>query len=111
MAVVDGNGSVTAVSPGSTTITGTIDGAAYACEITVKEPKINKKSLTLKTSKTGTVKLTNTKLKASEVEWKSSDENVVEILENGKVRAVAPGKATVSTAIGRYVYGCEVTVK
>ncbi|MBQ9437514.1 MAG: Ig-like domain-containing protein, partial [Lachnospiraceae bacterium] len=81
------------------------------CEVTVKEPKINKKAMTLKTGKTGTVKLTNTKFKASEIEWESSDEDVVEILENGKIKAVSPGEATVSTSRGEYVYECEVTVK
>lgn len=45
-----------------------------------------------------------------EIQWKSSNENVVKIAQNGKITAMEAGKAEVSVTSGEYTATCVVTV-
>ncbi len=124
IATVDQNGNVKAISPGKAKITATsVDGGHKAvCNVTVWEADVlvtgislDKSSLSL--SKGGSYKLTATISPANaslkEVDWKTSDANIAAIDQDGNVKAVSPGKATI-TAIsvdGAYKAYCEVTVQ
>ena len=130
VAKVDANtGEVTITGVGEATITATVtDGANYtyatktatfkvtvkAATIAVTGVKLNKNSLELTvdgTEKlTATVNPTDATNKA--VTWKSSNVSVATVDANGKVTAVAAGKATitVTTTDGSFSAECKVTV-
>ena len=105
VATVDTSGKVTAVAPGSATITATAkdgSGKSASCTITVTQPvtgiSLNKTSLSLKMGGSATLTATVAPSNASnkEVSWKSSDTSVATVDTSGKVTAVAVGSATIT---------------
>ena len=123
---VDNNGVVTAVAPGTATVTvSTLDGSnlSATCEIRVVKPVVLVESITLDitdaTLNVGdTMMLTATVLPEDadnrEVTWISGNEDVVTVDNNGVVTAVAPGTATVtvSTLDGSNLSAtCNITVE
>lgn len=124
VATVD-NGLVTAVAEGTATITvTTADGGKTAtCEVTVTQPAetpvasvtLDKTSLTLDVggsdTLTATVKPDDATNKA--VTWSTSNENVATVDQNGNVKAVGAGTATITAAASDgsgKTATCEVTV-
>ena len=91
-------------------IVATVDGHTYECAIEVVSPEIKKAAQTLKVGKAGAVGVKNTKIK--DITWTTSDSSKVEIVDaaKGKIKAVAPGTATISAEIGGVPVSCEVTV-
>ncbi len=125
VATVDQNGKVTAVDVGEATITvETVDGGfTDECAVTVSAAPaavtgvtLNKQILTLTFSVTETETLVATVAPADAadkaVTWSSGDTGVATVDGNGKVSAVAVGKAviTVTTVNGGFTDECAVTV-
>ncbi len=105
-------GVITAVKSGTAKITayfgeGT-NAAKYTTKVTVKIPRLSSSKATLKAGKTKKLKIKNTNLPVSE--WKSSDEAVATVDENGLVIAVSAGNAVISATVDGVDYGCTVTV-
>ncbi|MBR4216559.1 MAG: Ig-like domain-containing protein, partial [Candidatus Methanomethylophilaceae archaeon] len=112
------------ISPGKAKITATsVDGGHKAvCNVTVWEADIlvtgislDKSSLSL--SKDGSYKLKATIIPADaslkEIDWMTSDSSVATVDQDGNVKGVSPGKATITAisvdkALKAY---CEVTVE
>ena len=124
IATVDTNGVVTAVAPGTATITVTTVDGGYkdTCPVTVTAAPVpvtgvslNKDSLALgvgdSETLTATVKPEDATNKA--VTWTSSNSTVATVDQNGVVTAVAPGTATitVTTVDGGFTAICTVTVR
>lgn len=121
VASVDSNGNVTALKPGSTTITATAkDGSGKwgSCSVTVNNIAVSSVSLDKTTASltvNGTTTLTPTVLPANasnkSVTW-SSDNTSVATVNNGVVTAKAAGTAiiTVTTVDGSKTASCTVTV-
>jgi Bacterial surface proteins containing Ig-like domains len=109
------NGTVTAISEGSATITvKSADGKKSAkCEVTVKasssvtEIKLNKTTLSLEVGAKETL-TANTKVK-----WSSSAPLIASVTAEGVVTGVAVGKATITATSedGKLTAKCEVEVK
>lgn len=124
VAIVNANGRITALSPGTTTITVTTvsGGETATCTVTVTDVAtitptgitISQSSLTLEKDATAQLSATVTPSSANDktVIWNSSDYNTVDVNSNGKVTAIDTGTATitVSTADGKYSAKCTVTV-
>ena len=124
-ASVDNSGKVTAVKPGSATITvTTTDGSKTAtCSVTVtaKPPvevtgvSIEPSTLEIKEGETFQLKAVVTPADASqEVDWASPSTYIATVDQNGLITAVAPG--TVRIAVRSKTYPdkqgfCDVTVK
>ena len=113
-ATVDSTGKVTVhayneAKGGKVTITATIDGVPYFCEVDVKKPELKKSSLVIKQGKSKKVALKNTKLKG--FKWTSSNEKVATVDDKGKVTGIAPGTVTISTTAGGVTCQCAVTVQ
>lgn len=113
------NGVVTAINPGTATITAslTYSGQAYSatCNVTVKEVsvKLDQSSKTVYQTDEFTLTATSTPL-GQTITWSSSDNSVAKVT-NGKVVAINPGTANITASI---VYGgktfsasCAITVK
>ena len=129
IASVDNNGEVTAVGPGTATITATANdgsGKAASCRITVNEPytppaivhvtgiSLDRKTATIKKGSILQLSATVTPSNADDktVRWESSNTDVATVDDNGKVTAIAPGTATitVTTTDQRKTATCSVTV-
>ncbi len=120
IATVD-NGTVTGVSKGTVTITAkTTNGRTATCSVTVGSATVPVSSVTLDKSSASigvgdTVSLRATVLPSDatdrSVTWSTSDSGVATV-QNGLVKGVSPGTATitVATASGSYKASCEVTV-
>lgn len=104
VATVDDKGNVTGIKKGNVIITATSpDGVTANCQVNVKQPitsiGLNKQSINLSVNGTTTV---NAILKPkdadynSELIFSSSDNSIVSIDQNGKIKAVSVGKATIT---------------
>lgn len=124
VATVDGDGKVTAVKAGSATvIVITTDGSKTAkCDVTV-EPRpipvtgisLDKSSLELVEDEEASLIATIAPADASNksFSWSSSDSQVATVDDNGKVKAVKAGTATITatTADGGKTATCAVSVE
>ena len=119
IATVNQSGVVTAVKPGTATITVTTadGGKTSTAKVTVtKAPtgiKLDKTTLKITMGKKETLKATISPSDASEinVNW-ASDNTSATVDSKGEITAVKPGKAiiTVTTVVGSFKAQCEVTV-
>ena len=124
VASVSADGKVTAIKPGSATITVTTEdgGKTASCQVTVnarsyavESISLNKSVITLtegdSETLTATIKPDNATNK--KYSWKSSDDKIATIAADGKVTAIKPGSATitVTTEDGGKTASCQVTVK
>ena len=117
VATVDG-GKVTAVAPGTATITAKAGDKTATCAVTVEKKVVPVTSLTLDRTTltmtegdtqtlTATVKPDDATDKT--VTWTSSNTSVATV-DGGKVTAVAPGTATITAKAGDKTATCAVTV-
>ena len=125
IALVDENGTVTAVSPGKAVITATsADGSSATpkkatCNVTVLQAvsglELDATELTLNKKASQTLKVTYSPDNASQkgVSWESSNPDVVRVNANGQLTAQTCGTATITctTTDGSEISAnCEVTV-
>lgn len=124
VATVDENGKVTAVGNGTATITATSVSGSYTAtvSVTVKIP-VEIQKLTIEAEKETLTKIgESTELKVKiepenadlqKLIWKSDNEKVAIVNENGKVTAVGNGTAeiTVTTEDGKITASIMITVK
>jgi uncharacterized protein YjdB len=124
VATVDQDGNVKAVSKGTATISASTGGGYVKanCLVTVKESDkpvtgitLDKNSITLEAGGSQKLKATIIPDDASlkEVDWTTSDPSVATVDQDGNVKAVSPGKATITAvsvdkALKAY---CDVTVE
>ena len=124
IAMVDENGKVTAIKVGEATITATTtDGTnlSASCKVTVNPTlatsiTLDKSEVELEATQTATLvatvlpELTTNK----SVTWKSSDETIAIVDENGKVTAIKVGEATITATTtdgSNLSASCKVIVK
>lgn len=114
VATVDGSGLVTAVAPGSVTITATSEGKSGAVTLTVlSAPPPEVASVTVETETSTTLTVTETRqltatlrgadgtvLNDRELTWSSSDDAVATVDASGLVTAVARGWVTITVTSG-----------
>ena len=124
VAIVDENGKVTAVGNGTATITATSVSGSYTAtvSVTVKIP-VEIEKLTIEAEKETLTQIGETtelkvKIKPENADeqkliWKSDNEMVAAVDENGKVTAVGNGTAmiTVTTEDGKVTASVTITVK
>lgn len=126
IATVNENGVLTALNPGTITITGTIKatennarGKTVSGIVTVIENKpatsitLDKATLSLEAGKNATLKASSLPENNTEqLVWKSSDEKIATVSQVGKVTAVSRGVATItcSNFEGNISASCVVTV-
>ena len=125
VATVDTNGKVTAVAEGTATITVTTTDGNFedTCTVTVTQPAetpvtsvtLDKTSLTLDVGGSDTLTATVEPANATDkaVTWSTSNENVATVDQNGNVKAVGAGTATITAAASDgsgKTATCEVTV-
>lgn len=109
VATVSDSGLVTAIAEGSSTITASCGGKSATCQVTVRKATVAVSDVTLdQTDLKLTVgdeellKATVSPYDATDraVTWNSSDESIVSVDQNGKVKALKGGTATITAAAG-----------
>lgn len=124
IATVDGEGNVTAVAEGKCTIT-VASNETPTIKATAEITVLRKGDFILQLDKTTAIlnkgeeitlipTFTPTSVSNKAVTWKSSNENVATVDENGKVTAIAEGKSTItatSQANTEKTATCEITVQ
>ena len=121
VATVDSNGKITAKKIGTTIITVSSSGYTSTCTVNVvdtielKGITINKTTLRLKEKNSETLKITFNPSNATnkKITWKSSNSNIATVDNNGTVKAIKPGSATITAVSndGGYVATSKVTVE
>ena len=115
IAYVDSYGTVRAISAGTATITATAGEVSAECIVTVVVPatsvSLNKTELILEKGKSETLTATVSPSNATDktVTWTTSDASVATV-ENGVVRAIKVGTATITAKAGNKSATCAVTV-
>ena len=122
--VVNQNGKVTAIGEGTAVVTVRTEDGGYtaSCNIKVSLPNervtgvvLNKTGITLEKEETYELRADVIPYNATnqKVSWTSNATSVATVDQEGKVKAVGPGKATitVTTADGNYKATCVVTVE
>jgi trimeric autotransporter adhesin len=123
IATVAPNGTVTAVAPGTTTITATIEGKTGSATVTVTAPppaavaSVTVAPATVNLTTGGTQQITATPrdaqgnpLAGRPVTWASGNTNVATVTQQGLITAVAPGNTTVTATSEGKVGTVTVTV-
>ena len=116
VAKVSSSGKVTAVNPGTATITCTsnVTSAKATCKVTVGYVKLDKTEAYVEKGKTMTLKSTvfPETLADKSVTWESSDTKIATVTSAGKVKGVKYGTATITcTSVATGVKAtCQVTV-
>ena len=122
VATVDNKGVVKGKTVGKTTITAICGKFTAECEVEVvpetppvpvERIDLNETTLEMKEGQYYTLSVIYTpeesKRKAPEIEWSSSDETVAEV-NNGVVKAVGGGNAVITAKCGTHTATCAVTV-
>ena len=119
IAKVDANGNITAVAKGTATITATASGQTATTKVTVTEPEVplkgislNKASTSLKKGGSDTLSVSynpDNTTESKSVTWSSSDSKIATI-SDGKITAIAPGTAVITAKVGNHMATCKVTV-
>ncbi|MCR5798268.1 MAG: Ig-like domain-containing protein [Eubacterium sp.] len=114
VATVDKNGTVSAITPGSTTVTYKIkDGSFANCLIVVNKGYTLKFKDKITTMETGTTKL-NPAVKSKKfkdnIKYESSNEEVAAVTSSGKIIAISPGVATIKASGTQDSTSSKVTV-
>ena len=116
IATVTSKGKVKGVGYGTATITCTSNatGVSATCQVTVGKVVINISEVTLKKTRTMSLKATiyPTTVTDKSVTWTSSDKKVATVTSSGKVKGIAAGTATITcTSVATGLKGtCTVTV-
>lgn len=108
IATVNSKGVVKAKKPGYVTIRATVGNKIAKAGVLVNKPKLNKYVKTLNKGETFTLKLTGATVK----KWSSSNRKVASVSSNGKVKALAGGKTTITCVNSSgYSRTCKIIVK
>lgn len=119
VATIDGNGLISGIKAGTTTITATAkNGISTTGKITVtKEPtvesiKLEPSSVTIKTGTSTTIKATisPSSAAATSLTWTSSDTSVATVANSGAVKGIKEGTATITVKGGDVTATATVTV-
>lgn len=108
VATVSSTGKVTAKAKGIATIKVKNGNASKTVKITVKNPYLNKKSVTLIKGKTAQLKITG---KVGKATFKSSNKKIATVTSGGKIKAKKKGKCTITVKTNGITLKCKVKVK
>ena len=120
IAVVDLNGTVTAIAEGTAAITAKAGGWTATCMVYVMKTNIPVESITLDKyylelteGETGTITATVKPDNATNktVTWSSSNPTIAAVDQNGEVTAIKEGTVTITAKAGAWTASCMVCVK
>ena len=111
VAIVDDEGNITGIKPGSTVITVQAGGSSADCIVTVRQPVIKLDRLYKRLYRCQSFKLNATVSSGVMPVWKSNKKSVATVDENGKVTAIKHGTALITAKVCGITKTCEVVVE
>lgn len=109
VATVTSGGVVKGKKKGKVTITATENGKSYKFTVNVIDPKLNRKSATVKVRKSVKLKVKNAK--GAPVQWKSSKPSVAAVSADGRVTALKKGSCKITAIVGGKKLTCKIKVR
>lgn len=110
VAAVTSGGKITAVGAGTANITITSGSKKATVAVTVPGVSLAKTSVTIKRNKTFTLSPKRYAV-SGKITYVSSNKNIATVSENGKVKGIRKGTATITVKAGTYSVKCTVKVK
>lgn len=110
IATVDTSGNIKGVKAGTATISAIRNGITMKCTVTVKNPELKNKSITIRMYSTQALVLNGVK-ETKKIKWTSSNSKVVKVSTTGIITPVKPGSATITATYNKKKYTCKVVVK
>lgn len=107
VATVNGKGVVKGKKSGNCKVVARFGGKEYACKVTVVNPRLNKKKITVYNSRSFRLKVTGGK---GRIRWKSGNKKVATVSKKGTVTAIKGGTCTVTAVRNGIALKCRVTV-
>lgn len=109
IAKVNSAGKITAVNAGKTKITVANNGVKKTFSVTVKKPKLNKTSVTIKRNKVYNLKITG---QVGTAKFISGNKKILKVnAKNGNYKGLAPGKTEITVKTNGIKLKCKVKVK
>jgi len=110
-ATIDDTGLITAVKPGTTTMTVSANGTKSLCNITVKKPTVKLDRTSIKIFRGQSYTLTASVSSRISPTYKSNKKSVAIVDSNGTITAMKHGVATITATVDGVSTTCIVTVK
>ena len=107
VATVNGKGVVKGRKSGTCKVVARFGGKKYACKVTVVNPRLNKKKITVYNSRSFRLKVTGGK---GRIRWKSGNKKVATVSKKGTMTAIKGGTCTVTAVRNGIALKCKVTV-
>lgn len=107
VATVNGKGVVKGRKSGTCKVVARFGGKKYACKVTVVNPRLNKKKITVYNSRSFRLKVTGGK---GRIRWKSGNKKVATVSKKGTMTAIKGGTCTVTAVRNGITLKCRVTV-
>ncbi|MDD3219260.1 MAG: Ig-like domain-containing protein [Lachnospiraceae bacterium] len=111
------NGKITAVKPGSTTITAKVGSKTAECTVTVDAPltaiTLDKSNCTLEKGKSTQLNVSYNPMDTTDnknVTWTSGNTSIATVSGTGEVKAIAGGSTVITATVGNKIAKCNVTV-
>ena len=102
-------GNIYGLKKGTTTITATIEGKTYKCEVTVKNPYLSPTTFELNVNDTKKLILKGFN-KQIDIKWKSNDKAIAIVDSEGEVTAKGEGTTTITATINNEEYNRKIVV-